>query len=150
MEIAEFEIVVPLLGGLLIGLSATLLLWLNGRIAGICGIAFGVLSEIISGTTRLPEVSWRLLFVIGLVAGAAVYHFVTQAPIPVSQNPSLGVLIAGGLIVGFGTKIGSGCTSGHGVCGIGRLSVRSIVATMTFMLFGVISVFVFRHLLGII
>lgn len=150
MEIAEFEIVVPLLGGLLIGISATLLLWLNGRIAGICGIAFNVLSQFTEGTVKATEVSWRLLFLVGLIVGAGVYHFVSQAPIPTSQNTSLGVLIAGGLLVGLGTKIGSGCTSGHGVCGIGRLSVRSIMATLTFMGFGVISVFVFRHLLGII
>jgi len=150
LEIAEFEIVVPLLGGLLIGISATLLLWLNGRIAGICGIAFNVLSQFTEGTVKATEVSWRLLFLVGLIVGAGVYHFVSQAPIPTSQNTSLGVLIAGGLLVGLGTKIGSGCTSGHGVCGIGRLSVRSIMATLTFMGFGVISVFVFRHLLGII
>lgn len=150
MEIAQFEIAVPLIGGLLIGISATILLWLNGRIAGVCGIAFGVLSEITSGAARKTEISWRMLFVIGLVAGAAVYHFVTQTPIPVSENASLGVLIAGGLLVGLGTKIGSGCTSGHGVCGIGRLSIRSVAATATFVLFGVISVFVFRHLLGVI
>ena len=150
MDVAEFEALLPLAGGLSIGLAATLLLMLSGRIAGVCGIAFGVLTELTSGAPRFSEISWRVLFIVGLVGGAALYHFISGAPMPKVDNVSIGVLISGGFIVGLGTKIGSGCTSGHGVCGLGRLSLRSFVATCTFMLFGVISVYIFRHLLGVI
>ena len=150
MEVAEFEALLPLAGGLSIGLAATLLLMLSGRIAGVCGIAFGVLTELTSGAPRFSEISWRVLFIVGLVGGAALYHFISGAPMPKVDSVSIGVLISGGFIVGLGTKIGSGCTSGHGVCGLGRLSLRSFVATCTFMLFGVISVYIFRHLLGVI
>ena len=150
MDVTEFEALLPLSGGLSIGLAATLLLMLSGRIAGVCGIAFGVLTELTSGAPRFSEISWRVLFIVGLVGGAALYHFISGAPMPKVDNVSIGVLISGGFIVGLGTKIGSGCTSGHGVCGLGRLSLRSFVATCTFMLFGVISVYIFRHLLGVI
>ena len=150
LEVAEFEALLSLAGGLSIGLAATLLLMLSGRIAGVCGIAFGVLTELTSGAPRFSEISWRVLFIVGLVGGAALYHFISGAPMPKVDNVSIGVLISGGFIVGLGTKIGSGCTSGHGVCGLGRLSLRSFVATCTFMLFGVISVYIFRHLLGVI
>jgi uncharacterized membrane protein YedE/YeeE len=150
LEVAEFEALLPLAGGLSLGLAATLLLMLSGRIAGVCGIAFGVLTELTSGAPRFSEISWRVLFIVGLVGGAALYHFISGAPMPKVDNVSIGVLISGGFIVGLGTKIGSGCTSGHGVCGLGRLSLRSFVATCTFMLFGVISVYIFRHLLGVI
>ena len=150
LEVAEFEALLPLAGGLSIGLAATLLLMLSGRIAGVCGIALGVLTELTSGAPRFSEISWRVLFIVGLVGGAALYHFISGAPTPKVDNVSIGVLISGGFIVGLGTKIGSGCTSGHGVCGLGRLSLRSFVATCTFMLFGVISVYIFRHLLGVI
>ena len=150
LEVAEFEALLPLAGGLSIGLAATLLLMLSGRIAGVCGIAFGVLTELTSGAPRFSEISWRVLFIVGLVGGAALYHFISGAPMPKVDNVSIGVLISGGFIVGLGPKIGSGCTSGHGVCGLGRLSLRSFVATCTFMLFGVISVYIFRHLLGVI
>ena len=150
MDVTEFDALLPLAGGLSIGLAATLLLMLSGRIAGVCGIAFGVLTELTSGAPRFSEISWRVLFIVGLVGGAALYHFISGAPMPKVDNVSIGVLISGGFIVGLGTKIGSGCTSGHGVCGLGRLSLRSFVATCTFMLFGVISVYIFRHLLGVI
>ena len=155
LEVAEFEALLPLAGGLSIGLAATLLFILSGRIAGVCGIAFGgiafgVLTELTSGAPRFSEISWRVLFIVGLVGGAALYHFISGAPMPKVDNVSIGVLISGGFIVGLGTKIGSGCTSGHGVCGLGRLSLRSFVATCTFMLFGVISVYIFRHLLEVI
>ena len=150
MDVTEFEALLPLAGGLSIGLAATLLLMLSGRIAGVCGIAFGVLTELTSGAPRFSEISWRVLFIVGLVGGAALYHFISGTPMPKVDNVSIGVLISGGFIVGLGTKIGSGCTSGHGVCGLGRLSLRSFVATCTFMLFGVISVYIFRHLLEVI
>lgn len=128
-------------GGTLIGVAAALLLVANGRIAGISGIVGGLL--------RRPagDTAWRALFVAGLLGGGVVLQLVRPSAI----GPSLvGVplLVVAGLLVGFGTSMGSGCTSGHGVCGIGRLSPRSIVATVTFMLAGAVTTYVLRHLLG--
>ena len=117
MEVAEFEALLPLAGGLSIGLAATLLFILSGRIAGVCGIAFGgiafggiafggiafgVLTELTSGAPRFSEISWRVLFIVGLVGGAALYHFISGAPMPKVDNVSIGVLISGGFIVGGG------------------------------------------------
>lgn len=132
-----------LIGGILIGISAVLMLWLNGRIAGISGILGGLVF-------RQPgDWGWRLSFVAGLVAGGGVYAlFFPAAVAPDSGLPGW-MLVAGGVLVGFGTRMGSGCTSGHGVCGIGRFSLRSIAATGMFMLAGMVSVFVVRHLPGI-
>lgn len=128
-------------GGTLIGVAAALLLVANGRIAGISGIVGGLL--------RRPagDTAWRALFVAGLLAGGLVLQLVR----PTAIGPSLvgfPLLVVAGLLVGFGTSMGSGCTSGHGVCGIGRLSPRSIVATVTFMLAGAATTYVLRHLLG--
>jgi len=112
LEVAEFEALLPLAGGLSIGLAATLLFILSGRIAGVCGIAFGgiafggiafgVLTELTSGAPRFSEISWRVLFIVGLVGGAALYHFISGAPMPKVDNVSIGVLISGGFIVGGG------------------------------------------------
>ena len=128
-------------GGTLIGVAAALLLVANGRIAGISGIVGGLL--------RAPsaDTAWRALFVAGLLAGGLVL----QVTRPTAIGPSVvGVplLVVAGLLVGFGARLGSGCTSGHGVCGVGRLSPRSIVATVTFMLAGAATTYVLRHLLG--
>ena len=129
-----------LAGGVLIGLSATLLLWLNGRIAGISGIVNGVVFP------RAGEVSWRIAFLLGLVIAAGLYMaFVPGAPLPRTDFSRIG-LIAAGLLVGFGTRMGNGCTSGHGVCGIGRLSTRSFAAVATFMATAIATTFVVRHL----
>lgn len=135
-------------GGVLIGLSASLLLLFNGRIAGISGIARGLMSRDRSGFV------WRALFLAGLVGGAWLcYRFAAPAGydevIP-RARPGFprGLLVAGGLAVGFGTALAHGCTSGHGVCGIARLSPRSIVATLTFLAAGVVTTYVVRHLLG--
>ena len=129
-----------LAGGVLIGLSATLLLWLNGRIAGISGIVNGVVFP------RAEEVSWRIAFLLGLVIAAGLYMaFVTGAPLPRTDFSRIG-LIAAGLLVGFGTRMGNGCTSGHGVCGLGRLSMRSFAAVATFMATAIATTFVVRHL----
>ncbi len=149
MEVADFQIVEPLFGGFLIGVSALLLMWLLGRVAGICGIAYGVMSRASTGDFSLNEMAWRILFLLGLIAGAFLFHLVSQVDAP---SVSLGrmELVIGGLLVGLGTKLGSGCTSGHGVVGLGRLSLRSLAATITFILFGMISVFVFRHIMGVI
>jgi uncharacterized protein len=130
-----------LLGGVLIGLSATLLLALNGRIAGISGMVNGAV-------TFAAAEAWRWLFLAGLVAGGLVYEY-ALAPQPTPTYPiAPGTMVVAGLLVGFGTRLGNGCTSGHGVCGLGRLSGRSLVAVITFMASGVATVFITRHLLG--
>ncbi len=130
----------PLIGGLLIGASAVALLFFLGRIAGISGIVWNAISS-------EPDNAWRWLFVVGLVIGPLLYHTLTAIPYPAASPLPWWYALGGGLLVGFGVKLGSGCTSGHGVCGIGRLSVRSIVATVTFMATGIATVYVLRHLL---
>ena len=130
----------PILGGVLIGLSAITLLLFLGRIAGISGIVWGVIDT--ASTDRL----WRGLFLIGLLLGAFLYHQLSGASYPVI-NANYPLAALAGLIVGIGVKIGNGCTSGHGVCGIGRLSPRSLVATVTFMLVAVVTVAITRQVL---
>lgn len=126
----------------MIGGAAAILLWLNGRIAGVSGIAWNLIAR------PREDGNWRLAFLTGLVLGAFIYRWVSgDAVVPVIEA-SWGVLIMGGLLVGFGTQLGGGCTSGHGVCGIARLSPRSIVATLIFMASAIATVFVVRHLLG--
>ncbi|MBV8666337.1 MAG: YeeE/YedE family protein [Burkholderiaceae bacterium] len=130
-----------LIGGLLIGGAAAMLVTVNGRIAGISGIAAGLLRP------AKGEAAWRLAFILGLVAAPLAYRLV--APLPVAQiNTGTSVLIVAGLLVGVGTRYGSGCTSGHGVCGLSRLSLRSLVATLTFMAAGFGIVYLIRHLFG--
>ena len=127
-------------GGLLIGLAVALMLFLNGRVAGISGIVGGLI------TLRLRENAWRLAFVAGLVLGALAYVWAAGAA-PVRVVSSLPAVLVGGLLVGFGTRLGSGCTSGHGLCGMARLSRRSLVATATFFGVAMLTVFVTRHVL---
>ena len=131
---AHFSPWSSLAGGVLIGIAAALLVLLNGRIAGISGIVGGLF------TPRATDVAWRIAFVLGLLA----------APILMKATPRIeagfGTLILAGLLVGLGTSYGSGCTSGHGVCGVSRLSPRSLVATAAFMLAGMATVFVAKHL----
>ena len=128
-----------LAGGVLIGLAATLLLWLTGRIAGISGIVGGVLMP------RSGDVAWRAAFLIGLIgAGAAYLWLVPSAYTPRQGFPPL-LLVTAGLLVGFGTRMGNGCTSGHGVCGLGRLSVRSLAAVLTFMATAILTTYIVRH-----
>lgn len=129
-----------LAGGMLLGVSATLLLLLNGKIAGISGIMTGLL------TPRTSDFAWRLLFSLGMVLGGAVGASVFANEIPTSFDSSVWVLGAAGLLVGIGTRLGNGCTSGHGICGIGRLSRRSIIATMIFILVAAMTAFVRFHL----
>lgn len=139
----EFTPVSALLGGALIGLAATLLLALLGRIAGISGIVNGAIE-------RSGDRGWRFAFLIGLVAGAAAWFaFGIDVPAPRSGFP-LPWLVAAGLFVGAGTRLGSGCTSGHGVCGLARLSPRSLAAVVVFMGLGAVSVFVLRHVVGVL
>jgi uncharacterized membrane protein YedE/YeeE len=134
-------IITPLVGGLLIGCSAVLLLALLGRIAGISGIVWGAISG-------QADNNWRWLFLIGLVAGPMIFHGLSDSPYPAPSAQPWWVAMIGGLIVGIGVKMGSGCTSGHGVCGIGRLSFRSLVATLTFMATGIATVYITHHQLG--
>jgi uncharacterized membrane protein YedE/YeeE len=138
----NFTPVSALVGGALIGISATLLLWLNGRIAGISGIMHGALRQ------RGGD-AWRWLFLLGLVAGAGAWLWFTPTAFAPRVHFSPALVGLAGLLVGFGTAQGGGCTSGHGVCGISRLSVRSIAATLTFLAAGMASVFVVRHVLGL-
>ncbi|MCR6637133.1 YeeE/YedE family protein [Devosia sp.] len=138
----EFTPVLSLLGGALIGLSAVLLMAFHGRIAGMTGILTGLLPPVAS------DWAWRAAFIAGaIVAPSLVLSFSNQSIAFASPVPLPWVII-GGLIVGAGVYFGSGCTSGHGVCGMARLSPRSIAATATFMATAIVTVFVIRHLLG--
>jgi hypothetical protein len=130
-----------IIGGLLIGLAATLLLWSIGRIAGISGIFYGV------ATAPRGDRAWRIAFLAGMmIVGAIVMQFVpSPARIQTGETP---LLLAAGFLVGFGTRMGNGCTSGHGVCGLGRLSWRSAAAVATFMAAGMATVYAMRHLVG--
>ncbi len=138
----NFTPVPALIGGVMIGVAATALLLVNGRIAGISGI-FGGLVPPARG-----DALWRLLFLAGLVAGALPWRVFRPDDVVPAFDASLPVIALGGLLVGFGTRLGGGCTSGHGVCGIGRRSPRSIVATVAFMLTAGVTVFVARHVVG--
>ena len=131
-----------LIGGVLIGLATAMFALLNGRIAGISGVLGGLLKPV------RGDVGWRAAFVLGLVAAPLVYALVAALP-AVQIDVGYGALIAAGLLVGVGTRYGSGCTSGHGVCGLSRLSPRSLGATLTFMGAGFATVFVLRHLFSL-
>ncbi len=137
-----FTLISGLLGGMMIGVAATLMLLLNGRISGISGIVGGLVSP---GARKGGEAAPRVAFVAGLVLGPLGYAAAVGG-LPVGIEASLPVLVIAGLLVGFGTRLGSGCTSGHGVCGIARLSPRSIVATAVFMGVAALTVFVSRYL----
>jgi uncharacterized membrane protein YedE/YeeE len=140
----EFTPISGTVGGLLIGLAASTLLLANGRVAGISGVLGGLLR---SGASN--ERGWRAAFLIGLPLGAALVSFATGPIVSEISAPPTVVVVAG-LLVGFGTRLGNGCTSGHGVCGIARGSQRSIAATAVFMAVAGVTVFVSRHLLGAI
>jgi len=132
-----------LAGGVLIGTAAVLLLWLNGRIAGISGIAGGL------WFSARGERLWRVLFIVGLIAGCGAWVLLSGEPAPRRSGfPVWALLLAGGL-VGYGTSLAGGCTSGHGVCGLARLSWRSLAATATFLAVAIATTFVVRHLLHI-
>ncbi|WP_339644975.1 YeeE/YedE family protein [uncultured Porticoccus sp.] len=130
-----------LLGGALIGLAAAAFVLLNGRIAGISGIVGGLL------TPKKGDTGWRLAFVGGMVAAPLLWLLVSSLPV-IQIDASFPMLVIAGLVVGVSTRFGAGCTSGHGVCGISRLSPRSLIATGAFMLSGFATVFIIRHLLG--
>lgn len=142
IDLAHFTPLPALAGGLLIGLAATLLVLGNGRIAGISGILGGLLD------TTSGDRAWRAAFVLGLFAAPWIFKLFTALPaVAIESLPP--VLVVAGLLVGVGTRYASGCTSGHGVCGLSRGSVRSLAATATFMAMGFLTVFVIRHLLGL-
>jgi uncharacterized protein len=130
-----------LAGGVLIGIAAAMFALLNGRIAGISGIVGGLLKP------TPGDIAWRAAFVVGLLGAPLAYSFFAALPTPQVAAP-YGALVPAGLLVGIGTRYGSGCTSGHGVCGLSRLSLRSLVATAAFMGAGFVTVYAIRHLLG--
>ncbi len=137
---ADFSLTAALAGGVLIGLSATILLLFNGRIAGISGIVGGALG---ASQDRI----WRCFFIAGMILGGWLYeNGLAQNLTPVSEF-SPWAMVIGGLAVGVGTRLGHGCTSGHGVCGLGRLSARSLVAVLTFLATGFATVFIIRHVI---
>jgi hypothetical protein len=131
-----------LLGGSLLGVSACLLMLSLGRIAGISGIVAGLF------TPAHDERWWRWAFVLGLIAGCLVVRVARTDPQPIAFAAGAPVLVLAGLLVGFGTRLADGCTSGHGVCGLARLSPRSLAATLSFMAAGAFTVFVMRHWIG--
>lgn len=138
----EFTPVSGLLGGMLIGVASVLMLWGIGRIAGISGIYGGVL------TPAPGDVAWRAFFIGGMLLGGLLWPILSGEPLPVELQVSWPLMLFAGLLVGFGTRLGSGCTSGHGVCGIGRLAPRSMVATAVFMVSAFFTTFVARHVIG--
>jgi len=137
LNIINFTPVPAFLGGLLIGLAVIIFLVGNGRLAGISGIVDNLF---FSKNNRLDNI----LFIVGIILGPIIYSVLTKSIIPFSITTSIPVIILGGFFVGIGTKIGSGCTSGHGICGISRFSIRSIVATLVFLTTGALTVLVMR------
>jgi uncharacterized membrane protein YedE/YeeE len=137
----EFTPYAGLLGGAVIGLAAFLLLWINGNIAGISGIVGNLLN------TRESNNLWRWSFVLGLIIGPLLAENWDYS-LPTDIDLSWPLVLIGGALVGLGSRLGSGCTSGHGICGIGRLSQRSIIATIVFMLVAIVAVFITQHVIG--
>ena len=130
----EFEILMPLTGGILIGIAASMMLLFNGKVAGVSGIFGGMLFQ------QGKERAWQLSFIAGLIAGGILLYIINAEFFENSSGRGLLTAIIAGLLVGIGTRVGGGCTSGHGVCGIGRLSGRALVATVTFMFAGMVIV----------
>ena len=129
-------------GGLIIGLSVSLMLLFNGRVTGISGILGGIIKP------ARKDLNWRITFVLGLLSGGVLLYFLMPDQFVNLSNATRIDYIFAGLLVGFGTLLGNGCTSGHGVCGISRLSVRSIISTMSFITFGILSVLAYKFIRG--
>ncbi len=138
----HFTPLASLIGGMLIGLSASMLLLFNGKIAGISGIIAGTLSPAKNDTL------WRIVFVTGLLVGGFLLRLLSPQTFVIGITRSWSALVVAGLLVGFGTRLGNGCTSGHGVCGLSRFSQRSLIATVTFIATGALTVYIINHLLG--
>ena len=137
----NFTLWTALAGGALIGISAALFILFNGRIAGISGIIGGLFRPV------MHDAGWRIAFTLGLILAPIIWLLFAELP-NIQIDATYNLLIVAGVIVGFGARYGSGCTSGHGVCGISRLSPRSIIATLAFMGTGFLTVFIMRHILG--
>jgi uncharacterized protein len=137
----NFTPISALSGGILIGLAAILLLFFNGRIAGISGIMGGLINA------PRTELFWRIAFLVGIVIGAFLFQLIRPDFYQPRENFPIWLLAIGGFLVGFGTRMGNGCTSGHAICGIARFSIRSIAATITFMASGFLTVYIIRHVL---
>ena len=135
----DFTPISGLIGGLMLGAATVMLLWLNGRLAGISSIVGGIVNP------KGGDVGWRVVFVAGLLLGTFVSTLISGGGL-VQVETSIPVLVLAGLLVGFGTRLGSGCTSGHGLCGLSRLSRRSVAATMVFFGVAMLTVFLVRHL----
>jgi uncharacterized membrane protein YedE/YeeE len=142
MTIVNFTPYSALIGGALIGLAAALFVLLAGRILGISGTFAGIIMP------ARGDLAWRVALLAGMLAAPPAYRALGGVPPPIEITGSPALLIAAGLLVGFGSRLGSGCTSGHGVCGLARLSPRSIVATATFLVAAVVTVFVMRRIVG--
>jgi uncharacterized protein len=140
--ITEFTPIASSIGGAMIGLAAVLLMATHGRIAGISGIAVRMFPPFID-----HDAAGRVFFMLGLIASSLIYAMVTGAWAPLTITGSSTLLVVAGLLVGFGSVWGNGCTSGHGICGLSRLSLRSLVAVATFMATAIITVFVTHHLM---
>jgi len=140
--VENFTPYTALIGGIILGTSATLLLWLNGQIAGISGIFRGAIKM------RTPDRVWRIMFLAGLVFGGWIWWQLMGPTFTPRTNFPLSLLIIAGILVGFGSRIGNGCTSGHGVCGLGRASGRSLASTLTFFSVALATTFVVRHVFG--
>ncbi|HAT1970502.1 TPA: YeeE/YedE family protein [Legionella pneumophila] len=141
--ITSFTPYLSAIGGLLIGLSAVLFLWLNGRIAGISGMIYGLCPP------EKPFPVWRIAFLLGLAAAGLIYFISPVIQFPLRTHYPVFLLLIGGFLVGFGTRMGQGCTSGHGVCGLARFSKRSFIATVLFILSAMITVYLIRHVGGL-
>lgn len=132
----------PILGGVIIGIAVSVLLLFNGRVTGISGIIGGILNR------EMSDKSWRVLFILGLLLGGLSLRFIHPEAFSINSTAQSSDYIIAGLLVGFGTLLGNGCTSGHGVCGISRFSFRSIVSTILFISFGILSTAIFKYLRG--
>lgn len=142
LDLENFTPVTASIGGVLIGLSAVMLMGLNGRIAGISGVFSGTVFG------DQGDKFWRILFVAGLIGAPVIYTFASRETLAFEITSNTWLIVAGGVFVGFGTRLGSGCTSGHGVCGLSRLSVRSMVSVALFMAAGMATVAVAKTMVG--
>jgi uncharacterized membrane protein YedE/YeeE len=138
----DFTPISALAGGAIIGTSTVILMWFNGRIAGISGIFHSLFQY------RSHDYWWRVLFILGLMLGSQIYYLIPALAFTPRSNYPASLLIIAGFLVGTGTVLSGGCTSGHGICGLARLSPRSAIATIIFMVFGFVTVYIMKHVLG--